>query len=148
MIVINTNGSIDFIKKNFDYMTSEAYYAGSDDFLDVVFTGHRTKNRLFLIHKPPKIRSTFTTVFRGKIVATEDGCKITGRLTKRIADYILFFIVTAMILFFSKEIMKISYNTGLVLALVWGAVMLYFLFPTPNVKRKYEDFLKRIIKGY
>ena len=128
-------------------MTSEAYYAGSDDHLDSVFLGKRKGDRLFLINRPPKAISIFTTVFRGKIVTNGEDCFIKGYFSKRYVDYIAYLLLSTFVLLFAIKMQDFTKSGGIILAIIWGIVTIFFLFPLKGTKSKYIDFLTRIAQN-
>ena len=137
--------TLERIQKNFDFMTSEAYYAGSDELLDSVFIGNRKGDRIFLINRPAKVNSVFTTVFRGKIICHGDSCYIKGRFGKRYFDYFLFAVLSVIVMLFAREMMEFSSSTEAIgVAIIWGIVTILFFFTTKKVKFKYISFLQRI----
>lgn len=136
---------VESIRKNFDFMTSEAYYAGSDEFLDSVFIGKRQGNKLFLVNRPLKSFSVFTTIFRGKIITDGDNCFIKGYFSKRYFDYIIYLLLSAFVLIFAVKMQDINQSGGLMIAIIWGIVTILFLMPLKGTKTKYIDFLNRVV---
>ncbi|MDD2268604.1 MAG: hypothetical protein PHY15_03510 [Eubacteriales bacterium] len=133
------------IKNNFDYMTSEAYYAGNDEFLDNVFMGKRKDEKIYLINRPAKSFSVFSTVFRGIIVCSDGSCYIKGYFGKRYFDYFIFLLLSAAVLYFASEMTRLSSQSDAIgVALIWGVISLFILIPSKKTKQKYTDFLQRI----
>ena len=132
------------IRKNFDFMISESYYAGSDEYNDSVFLGRRKGDKLFLVNRPPKSLSIFTTVFRGMIITDGDKCYIKGYFGKRLFDYFLYVLLSALVMLFAVSMQSFSDSGGILLAIIWGCVTLLFMFPLKGTRIRYIDFLTRV----
>ena len=133
-----------------DERTSPQRFAGSDDMFDNIYIAHRGGDRVRLAFKPRSGPDLFGTVFRGRITRNGEGSAITGVFTKTGADYLLAFVLAAVM----AVILKAMYDRGLgVMNLYIGmalcaAVLALYLWPKRTSKKKYSAFLKDItLKG-
>lgn len=141
------NESLDVLIKRWDYMTSEAFYAGCDRVMDLVFTGTRKGDRVTLIRKAPSMRNTFATVFSGRLISTENGSAIVGNFRKRYSDYFIGVVAAALAYGFAQG-MADEYRTEALVVVTVAMLGLLALFkPLRGTKRLYGEFLTRIIRG-
>lgn len=146
-VTIPCDISLDELKRRWDYMTGEAFYAGCDEVMDLVFMGKRSDNKVSLIHKAPAMRNTFATVFYGELLETDTGSQIVGTFKKRKSDYVAAIIIAVLAFGFSQGI--VDRQRYLALGIVCGAMALCFLLcrVSKRSQKPLAEFLDRISKG-
>ena len=140
--------TLDELRKRWDYMTGEAFYAGCDEVMDLVFMGKRSGDKVSLIHKAPAMRNTFATVFYGELKADADGgSRIVGTFKKRKSDYIAAIVIAVLAFGFSQGI--VDRQRYLALGIVCGALALVYLLcrVSKRSQKPLFDFLERISRG-
>ncbi len=132
-----------------DEYTSPSRFAGSDDTMDLIFVSKRKGNKIKLIRRPRSNREPFGTIFRGHIVQTEQGSKISGVFTKSLFDYIFVGLINAFLVYIRMVFATRGDSLGTVNSLLVCGVIGGFLllFNTRSAKRKYADFIVRITGG-
>lgn len=146
-VTLECSDSLEELTRRWDYMTSESFYAGCNEVMDLVFTGKRNGENVTLIHKAPAMHCTFATVFSGKLVATENGSAIVGGFRKRYSDYVIGLLVCVLLFGFAQGILDTYYYAAIALATVGLLVIIVLLTALKSSKRKYTAFLERIING-
>ncbi|HPE95373.1 MAG TPA: hypothetical protein PLT66_04835 [Bacillota bacterium] len=146
-ITLNCPDTLEELTKRWDYMTSESFYAGCDGVMDVVFTGTRKDDRITLIYKAPAMRTTFASVFSGRLVETPTGSAIIGGFRKRYSDYVIGAIICVLLFGFAQGMLDIYYYASIIFATVSLVIICLLLTVTKRSKKRYTDFLERIIRG-
>jgi len=147
MIKLVSEHSENELYLRFDERINPARFAGNDDVMDLYFYGSRKGSRIKLTRRTGISRDPFSTVFRGKIVRTEEGSEIRGFFTKGFLDYIfvsigLFFIFAIYMVVKSRDASLTAINTILIASLVLAILLLNTWRGT---KKRYIDFLKDIL---
>lgn len=139
--------TLEELRKRWDYMTGEAFYAGCDEVMDLVFMGKRSGDKVSLIHKAPAMRNTFATVFYGELRSTETGSEIVGTFKKRKSDYVAAIIIAVLAFGFSQGI--VDRQRYLALGIVCGAMALCYLLcrVSKRSQKPLLEFLERISRG-
>ena len=146
-ITIPCSITLDELRRRWDYMTGEAFYAGCDEVMDLVFMGKRSGDKVSLIHKAPAMRNIFATVFFGELKTADGGSVIEGTFKKRTSDYIFGIIIAILAIGFAQGI--VEKQRYLALGIVCGAFALIFLLLRVSKKsqKTYLEFLDRISRG-
>lgn len=139
--------TLEELRRRWDYMTGEAFYAGCDEVMDLVFMGKRSGDKVSLIHKAPAMRNTFATVFYGELRATENGSEIVGTFKKRKSDYVAAIVIAVLAFGFSQGI--VDRQRYLALGVVCGAMALVYLLCRVSKRSQTPliEFLERISRG-
>jgi len=149
MIDFESKMNVTELIEKWDEFTSPSRFAGSDDTMDLIFVAKRSGERVKLVRRARLNREPFSSVFRGKIVKTEQGSKLTGFFTKSIFDYITVGLIIGLLFYIRAGILARgdslnTINTLLVCSIIGGGLLLY---NTRAAKRRYADFITRITGG-
>lgn len=146
MVHFESDFPIDELVSRWDEYTSPSRFAGNDDSMDLIFVAKRDGYKVKLARRTRANREPFSTIFRGHIVKTEKGSKISGFFVKSILDYIAIGLILGFLFYvratFSARgdsLNTINYLIGF--GSIFGVGLLY---NTRSSKRKYADFIARI----
>lgn len=147
-VTIPCDISLEALRSRWDYMTGEAFYAGCDEVMDLVFMGKRDDNdKVSLVHRARAMRGTFSTVFYGELRATETGSEIVGVFAKRRLDYVIALVIAGLALGFAQGIVTDHRYLSLGISFAAVAIVLLALRVSKRSKQTYLEFLDRIKKG-
>ena len=146
MLDFESNMSVNELIDRWDAFTSPSRFAGSDDMMDLIFVAKRKDKKVTLVRRARSNREPFSSVFRGEIIKTEKGSKISGFFTKSLLDYTVVVAVIGLLFYIRSGIMERgepldTINVLLVCSIIGGVLLLY---NTRASKRKYSEFLTRI----
>ncbi|MDL2286981.1 hypothetical protein LJB90_00220 [Eubacteriales bacterium OttesenSCG-928-G02] len=134
------------IIKKWDEVFSPERFAGADETMDPIFISKRKNNSVKLVRRTQAAYDPFATVFRGKILDTENGSVIKGFYTKQLIDYIICMIFAFFfIIIVTSDISPFTTNEILISSGVILAVFIFFLYPSKKTKSKYDDYIQKTI---
>lgn len=147
MIALNSKKSADELIADWDDRTNPSRFSGHDDIMDICFMGVRKHNRIKLMKRTGISREYFSTVFRAKIIDTEQGGQIRGVFTKGIIDYIIVFAVLLFALFIYLAARQRQDSPSVMyFIMLFSIAMTYTLLHIrKGVKKSYLDFLNDIL---
>lgn len=130
-----------------DERTNPARFAGNDNIWDLVFLGLRKENKIKLMRRSGVSREPFSSIFRGKIVETENGSEIRGFFTKSIFDYIMVGAVLLCVCFIYLSVRQreTSLTAVNVIAFISIVCAFFLLHTRKKTKKLYLDFLSDIL---
>ena len=145
-MILESHFSPSELIQRWDDRTSPSRFAGNDSILDDIYIAHRNNNRIFLIRKGRGTLDPFTTVFRGKILASSTGSMVKGYFGKRVFDYLVVAFFLYLDIYFSYRgylIDKFSVSTAVICSIV-AIVLIMLAIPLPSVRKQYTSFIKEI----
>lgn len=149
MVDFESNLSPDELIARWDEYTSPSRFAGSDDTMDLIFVSVRKDNKVKLIRRTRSNREPFSAVFRGRIIKTEQGSKVSGVFTKSLLDYVAIVAIIGLLcymryVFAARGDSLNTIDSLIAFGILGGGALLY---NTRAAKRKFADFIVRITGG-
>lgn len=146
MTVFPSKYSSEELTKRWDEYTSPARFAGNDDNMDLIFVSKRNGSKLNLVRRARASREIFSSIFRGKIVATDNGSEIQGYFTKSIFDYVSVVAIIGILFYIRTLVIERGGNINAINTLLAAGIIggMLLLINTRRTKRKYAEFIFRI----